>query len=342
MNRFWCNKEILITGGCGSLGKILVKTIMKKCNPKGIRIYSRDEFKHFDFRNELERLINNKKLPRIPVSFLIGNIRDKDRLELAMNNVDIVIHTAALKSIPACEYNPSESMKTNIMGSQNVVDAALKTKPQKVLLISTDKAVSPLNFYGATKMCAEKLFIFGNVYAGTEAPIFSCCRYGNVIGSRGSVIPLFKKQIEEDGYITLTSEDMTRFWISLSQVADFIINRIEDMKGAEIYVPKMPSSYVIDVVRGILKNKGMEESDIEIKTIGLRESEKLNETLINQNEGDYTVEYLQHYIITRDKQPNPYRAVGSPQYSSDLEGNSSGFLYGDKLYEFLLKSGELE
>ena len=335
-NSFWSNKEILITGGTGSLGKVLTKTIMKNCNVKGIRIFSRDELKQWEFRNELEYLVEKKELLPIPISFLIGDIRDKDRITLAMRNTDIVIHTAAMKQIPACEYNPMEAVMTNIIGTQNVLTAALKTKPEKVILISTDKANTPLNLYGATKMTAEKLFLFGNIYTAGRLPIFSCVRYGNVLGSRGSVIPLFKKQIEKNSSISLTSSSMTRFWISLDKVANFIIDRIQDMKGAEIFIPKMPSSYVIDIVNAIIRNKKMKISEIKTNIIGLREGEKLHETLINKEESPYVVEFKNYYIITRDQQITlPF------SYSSNKENNFN-FLNENDVYNLLIESGELK
>lgn len=333
---FWNDKEILITGGTGSLGKILVKTIMKNSKVRGIRIFSRDELKQWELQNELQRLISEGKLPRTNVSFLIGDIRDKDRLILAMRKTDIVIHTAAMKQIPACEYNPKEAMLTNIVGSQNIVDAALITKPEKVILISTDKANQPLNFYGATKMCAEKIFLFGNVYTGGRQPIFSCCRYGNVLGSRGSVVPLFKEQIERDKRVTITDMEMSRFWITLSQVADFVLSKLEKMHGAEIFIPKMPSSTISDIVYCILKSKKMTWDDISVKIIGLREGEKLHETLINKSESHYSVEFKNYYIITRELQLINHEFT----YNSSALNNNL-FLDKESLYNLIIKSGEI-
>lgn len=201
----WTEKEILITGGTGSLGKTLVKMLLEQYHPKGIRVFSRDELKQWEMRNSVKQIYGAEA----PVSFLIGDIRDGKRLGLAMKGVHVVIHTAALKQVPICQDNPLEAVQTNIFGSQNVLYAALENKVEKVMAISTDKSVQPINLYGASKMCMENLFIHGNVYSGGRDPHFSCCRYGNVVGSRGSVIPLFKKQLEETGQMTITDIRMT-------------------------------------------------------------------------------------------------------------------------------------
>ena len=268
----WNEKEILITGGTGSLGKILTKLLLDKKPPKGIRIFSRDELKQWEMRNEL-----NKLYPNAPVSFLVGDVRDYNRLELACEGVNILIHAAALKQVPSCEDNPLEAIQTNINGATNILYSSLENKVEKVLGISSDKAVYPINLYGATKMCAEKLFIQGNTYSGNRVPHFSCCRYGNVIGSRGSIVPLFKKQFAETGKITITDKHMTRFWITLNQVSNFILQAIEDMEGEEIFIPIMPSATVLTMAKAICPNA-------EIEFIGIRAGEKLHESLITKEE----------------------------------------------------------
>ena len=268
----WKDKEVLISGGTGSLGKALTKILLECFHPKGIRIFSRDEFKQWEMRNEL-----NKTFPKAPVAFLIGDIRDRKRLELATKRVDIFIHASALKQVPSCEDNPLETIQTNIIGAQNVIYASLENNIKKVIGISSDKAVSPINLYGATKMCAEKLFIGSHVYGGDKGPKFSIVRYGNVIGSRGSIVPLFKKQHAETGKITITDKRMTRFWITLEEVSRFILQAIEDMKGSEIFIPRMPSATVLTIARAVCP-------DSKIEFIGIRPGEKLHESLITKEE----------------------------------------------------------
>jgi len=275
------NKTILITGGTGSFGQKFAKVILEKYNPKAVRIFSRGEYLQW----EMAKKFNND--PRL--RFFIGDVRDKDRLNRAMNGVDIVIHAAALKHVPIAEYNPFEAVKTNILGTTNVIDSAIDNKVKKAFLISTDKAVSPVNLYGATKLCAEKLFIQANSYSGQDGTIFSCSRYGNVIGSRGSAISLF---LEQNGKVpfTITDERMTRFWITLEQGVDFVINCIEKMKGGEIFVPKIPSAKVIDIIKEI-------NPEAEIKKIGMRPGEKMHEVLITKEEAKHTKEFDRHFVI---------------------------------------------
>lgn len=287
------NKEILVTGGTGSLGKALVKKLLKNYTPKGIRIYSRDEVKQNEFRQELE-----KEFPNCKVSFLIGDVRDKERLSLACQGVNILIHTAAMKQVPACEYNPLEAIKTNINGACNVIYAAIQNNIEKVMNISTDKAVYPINLYGCTKAVAEKLFLHANIYAKTlkeqqtdiyrnkcttikptiiRNPMFSVCRYGNVAETRGSVIPLWKEQVKNKQKITLTSDNMTRFWITLDKASDFVLNSINIMNGKELFIPKMPSFKLIDLLFVIAPT-----NDIQI--IGARPGEKYHESIITKEE----------------------------------------------------------
>lgn len=283
----WKDKEILITGGTGSLGKTITKLLLSKYKPHGIRIFSRDELKQWEFRNLL-----SYEGYEDGIAWLIGDVRDKNRLDRAMNGVDIVFNTAAMKQVPACEYNPMEAIKTNIHGAENIVDCAIDNKVSTVMHISTDKAIYPINLYGATKAVAEKLFLNANNYTGGHGTKFSVCRYGNVIGSRGSIVPLFIEQ-SRTGCITITDERMTRFWITLEDVAQFIINACMITKGNEIFVPKMPSIKITDLVKAI-------DTDCKTKIIGIRKGEKLHECLITEEESIYRFEGIDFYIIYPD------------------------------------------
>ena len=262
------------------LDKNLQKYASENVQPKGIRIYS---------RGELMQMQMSQKFDDPRLSFLIGDVRDRNRLYRAMRGVDIVVHAAAMKQVPSCEYNPIEAVKTNIDGTVNLIDAAVDNNVNKVMLISTDKAVHPVNLYGATKMVAEKLGIQGNSYSGGKTPWFSCVRYGNVIGSRGSVIPLFKEQ-QKKGVITITDEKMTRFWISLDQGVRFVMNSIEIMKGGEIFIPKIPSMRLTDLANAIAPN-------VKKEYIGIRAGEKLHEVLLTEDEARHAKEYDHGFII---------------------------------------------
>lgn len=273
------NKTILLTGGTGSFGNKFAEIILKN-NPKSLRVYSRGEYNQF---------VMDQKFRSEKIRFLIGDIRDRDRLYRAMNGVDIVVHAAALKQVPACEYNPIEAVRTNIEGAINIIDAAIDNSIDKVMAISTDKAVHPVNLYGATKMVAEKLFVQGNTYTGKRKTRFSCVRYGNVIGSRGSVIPLFKEQ-KEKGVLTITDERMTRFWLTLDQGVNFVFNSIEKMQGGEIFVPKIPSMRMMDLADAIAP-------EIKKKIIGIRPGEKIHEIMITEDEARHTKEFSDHFII---------------------------------------------
>ncbi len=276
----WAKQTILLTGGTGSFGKHFCHVMLKKYHPRVIRIYSRDELKQFEMR---------QKFGEKGLRYFIGDVRDVDRLRRAMNGVDIIIHAAALKQVPACEYNPIEAVKTNINGAQNVIDAAIDAGVKKVVALSTDKAVNPVNLYGATKLCAEKLFVQGNAYSGGREPRFSCVRYGNVIGSRGSVIPLFKEQ-KENGKITITDQRMTRFWITLDQAVDLVVLALTHMQGGEIFVPRIPSMRIVDMAKAVAPNCAIEE-------IGIRPGEKLHEVLVTEEEGRNTVSYNGIYVV---------------------------------------------
>lgn len=277
----WKDKVILITGGTGSFGKKLIKTLLAEKQPKKIIVFSRDELKQHEMR------VAGYDHPSL--RYFIGDVRDRERLLRAMQGVDIVVHAAALKQVPACEYNPMEAVKTNILGTSNVLEAALDAGVKKVLALSTDKAVSPANLYGGTKLVAEKLVIQSNAYAAGSATRYSCVRYGNVVGSRGSVVPLFIKQ-RASGKITITDERMTRFWLSLEQGVHFVINCIEQMEGGEVFVPKIPSTKVIDLARAIAP-------DAQIDIIGIRPGEKLHEDLLSADEARHTVELEGMYVV---------------------------------------------
>jgi UDP-N-acetylglucosamine 4,6-dehydratase/5-epimerase len=277
----WTDKNILVTGGTGSFGKKFIEIVLEEYQPARLIVYSRDELKQHEMRMAG---FNHPNL-----RYFIGDVRDLSRLRRAFNSVDIVVHAAALKQVPACEYNPMEAIKTNILGSSNVVDAALDAGVQKVLALSTDKAVSPVNLYGATKLAAEKLMIQSNAYAGGMKTRFSCVRYGNVVGSRGSVVPLFIRQ-RGTGEVTLTDERMTRFWISLDQGVRFVIRCIEQMQGGEVFVPKIPSMRMVDLAKAIAPQA-------EIRIIGIRPGEKLHEVLISEDEARTTVELDDMYVV---------------------------------------------
>lgn len=277
----WKNQVVLITGGTGSFGKKFTKILLEEKQPKKVIIFSRDELK----QHEMQVGGYNQENLR----YFIGDIRDRERLLRAMHGVDIVVHAAALKQVPACEYNPMEAIKTNIMGTANVVEAALDAGVKKVMTISTDKAVSPANLYGATKLAAEKLTVQSNAYAAGSATRYSCVRYGNVVGSRGSVVPLFLKQ-RANGKVTITDDRMTRFWLSLDQGVRFVIDCIEQMEGGEVFVPKIPSTKVIDLARAISPN-----ADVEI--IGIRPGEKLHEMLISEDEARHTIELEKMFVV---------------------------------------------
>lgn len=274
------NKTILVTGGTGSFGQKFTELVLKEFNPKAVRIYDNRELAEV----EMERKFNDRRL-----RFFIGDVRDRNRLYRAMSGVDIVVHAAALKHVPVCEYNPIEAVKINIEGAINVIDAAIDNSVEKVMAISTDKAVHPVNLYGATKMVAEKLFVQANAYSTRREPIFSCVRYGNVIASSGSVIPLFREQ-KKQGILTLTDEKMTRFWITLEQGVRFSIKCIELMKGGETFVPKIPSMKIIDLVKVIAP-------EAQIKKIGIRPGEKINEVLLTQEEAHHAKEFDKYFII---------------------------------------------
>lgn len=275
------NKVILITGGTGSFGQKFTELALREHNPKVIRIFSRGELLQLQMR---QRFNDDPRL-----RFFIGDVRDKERVYRAMNDVDIVVHAAALKQVPACEYNPIEAIRTNIDGATNVIDAAIDNEVEKVMAISTDKAVHPVNLYGATKLVAEKLFIQGNVYTGGRKTKFSLVRYGNVVGSRGSVVPLFLEQ-RKRGKITITDERMTRFWITLEQGVRFVIDCIGRMKGGEIFIPKIPSMRITDLADVIAPKA-------EREIVGIRPGEKIHEVLLTEEEARHAKEFDTYFVV---------------------------------------------
>jgi UDP-N-acetylglucosamine 4,6-dehydratase len=272
---------ILITGGTGSLGHKLTELILASYNPKRLIILSRDELKQYEMRLRF----NDHPALR----FFIGDVRDRDRLYRAFDGVDYVIHAAAMKQVPAAEYNPFEAIKTNIYGAKNVIDVSVDLGVKKVVALSTDKAANPINLYGATKLCSDKLFISGNTYAGSKPTRFSVVRYGNVVGSRGSVIPYFLKT-RVSGEVTVTDKRMTRFWITLEHGAQMVLDSFDRMKGGEIFVPKIPSTGIMDVVGAIAP-------ECKVRFIGIRPGEKLHEVLISEDDGRLTLEYDDYFVI---------------------------------------------
>lgn len=277
------NKVILITGGTGSFGKQLVRMLIKRHKPDKIIIYSRDELKQFEMQQEF-----NQDCMR----YFIGDVRDRERLSMAMRGVDYVIHAAALKQVPAAEYNPMECIKTNIHGAENVIQSSLECKVKKVIALSTDKAANPINLYGATKLCSDKLFVAANNLVGKDRPTrFSVVRYGNVVGSRGSVVPYFQSLIDNgDKSLPITDERMTRFWITLQQGVDFVIKNFERMRGGEIFVPKIPSIRITDLAKAMAP-------DMKTKNIGIRPGEKLHEIMCPADDSHLTLEFDDHYVI---------------------------------------------
>jgi len=283
------NKTILITGGTGSFGKKFIEMIFANYTPKKVIIYSRDEYKQGLVKQKFSKELTKEQFSKL--RFFIGDVRDKDRLYRAFYGVNIVIHAAALKQVPVCEYNPFEAIKTNIHGAQNIIDAALDRGVEKVVALSTDKAVNPINLYGGTKLVSDKLFTSANAYSGERGTIFSVVRYGNVAGSRGSVIPLFKSIIESGkNELPITDFRMTRFWITLEEGVKLVFKALEESKGGETYISKIPSFKITDLA------KAMKE-DCQLKEVGIREGEKIHEVMITKDDSRSTYEYENHYII---------------------------------------------
>ena len=276
-------KSILITGGTGSFGQKFVSTILQRYSPRKVIVYSRDELKQSEMRSE-------DTFSHPALRYFLGDVRDRERLFLAMRDVDYVVHAAALKQVPAAEYNPHEFIKTNVNGATNVVEASLKAGVEKVIALSTDKAVNPVNLYGATKLCSDKVFIAGNSYSGDTGTTFSVVRYGNVVGSRGSVVPIFAKQREKDGVLTITHPEMTRFLITLQEGVDFVLKSLESMVGGELFVPKIPACKVSDIASLVAPGCKWE-------VIGMRPGEKMHEILIPEDEARNVLEFENHFVV---------------------------------------------
>ena len=302
-------KSILVTGGTGSFGKKFIQLILERYQPEKLIIFSRDELKQF----EMQQKWNIQTYPCI--RYFLGDVRDKERLMRAFSGVDYVIHAAALKQVPAAEYNPQECIKTNVHGAMNIIDAALYCGVKKVVALSTDKACNPINLYGATKLCSDKLFVAANVYGSFDETRFSVVRYGNVVGSRGSVVPFFKERMQT-GILPITDPNMTRFWITLAQGAEFVLKSLEIGRGGEIFVPKIPSMKITDLATAICP-------DCKQEVVGIRPGEKIHEVLISEDEARFAVDFEECYVV----QPHLKRR----QELLDIKGNGEscpeGFLY---------------
>ena len=319
----WEDQVVLVTGGTGSFGRQFVEIMLREYRPKKLIVFSRDELKQHEMRAA--------GLEHESLRYFLGDVRDQERLERAFSGVTVVVHTAALKQVPACEYNPFEAIQTNITGGKNVIDAAINCGVRRIIALSTDKAVNPINLYGATKLCAEKMFVQANTYAGAQNTRFSCTRYGNVVGSRGSVIPVFMEQ-RARGRITLTDPRMTRFWITLDDGVRFVIRCIEQMHGGEIFVPKIPSMKLLDMAQAIAP-------DCQIDCIGIRPGEKLHETLLSEDESRNAIEMEDMFIVQPAhpwwRKENWRSATRLPEgfrYASD---SNPHWLTAERLYELL-------
>lgn len=310
-------KTILITGGTGSFGKKFIKRILQD-DVKKVIVFSRDELKQYEMAQEF----TDSRM-----RFFIGDVRDKDRLHRAFNGVDIVIHAAAMKHVGACEYNPFEAIKTNINGAQNVIEAAIDRGVEKVIALSTDKAASPVNLYGATKLASDKLFVAANSYVGEKATRFAVVRYGNVVGSRGSVVPFFKK-VKETGRVPITDPRMTRFWITLEQGVQFVLDNLERMRGGEVFVPKIPSMNVMDLAKAIAP-------ECEVDIVGIRPGEKLHEAMIMEDDARHTKEFDTYYVI------QPEFPWWSEEYVEDGKELPDGFKYTSDANADWLTIGQL-
>lgn len=324
MKNIFKNKNILITGGTGSFGNEFVSILIKKFNFNKLAIFSRDELKQYEMKQKFQ----DQRL-----RFLIGDIRDADRIEYALKDIDIVVHAAALKQVPAAEYNPSEFIKTNIIGSENIIKGSLKNNVKKVISLSTDKAASPINLYGATKLVADKLFSSANNMTGSKNLIFSSVRYGNVVNSRGSVIPLFKKLKSQKKPLSITDINTTRFFLTLNEGVNFVIKCLSLMKGGEIFVPKIPSIKILDLANMLYPNA-------KIKIIGLRPGEKIHEVLISNNENSVS-EFKNFYVIHPSTNFN--KNINYEEYGK-IKGHKTkdNFQYESSKKEFLLKKDLLK
>jgi UDP-N-acetylglucosamine 4,6-dehydratase/5-epimerase len=310
---------ILLTGGTGSFGNAFVQHVTSTWPDAVIRVYSRDEYKQLEMHD---------RYPGANLRFLIGDVRDRQRLTRAAEGVDIMVHAAAMKQVPACEYNPFEAVSTNVLGAQHVADAAIDAGVARVLSLSTDKAVNPVNLYGATKLCAEKIFVQANAYAGRSKAKLACVRYGNVVGTRASVVPRFRQQADT-GTITITDERMTRFWITLSQAVDLVLFSLDHMSGGEVFIPKIPSMLVVDLAEAVAPG-------VPVEIVGIRPGEKLHEVLITTDESRHTVDTGDHYIVTPE---HPWwNATGNWMEGKPLD---EGFVYSSATSDWRLTVEEL-
>ncbi|NQU84337.1 MAG: UDP-N-acetylglucosamine 4,6-dehydratase (inverting) [Mariniphaga sp.] len=318
------DKTILVTGGTGSFGKKFIATVFEKYKPKEIIVYSRDELKQFEMRDDFPT-------DQYPIKYFIGDVRDKERLYRVTHGVDIVIHAAALKQVPTAEFNPFETVKTNILGAQNIIEATLENDVKKVVALSTDKACNPINLYGATKLASDKMFSAANHWQGSHHTAFSVVRYGNVMGSRGSVIPFFLKR-KEEGVIPITDERMTRFWITLEQAVNFVLDCLKRMHGGELFVPKIPSMNIVDLAKAIAP-----EAKLDI--IGIRPGEKIHEVMVSTDDALNTVEFSSYFVI----QPSqPW--WDNVKYIKNYGGNKvkAGFKYSSDLNDQWLSLDDLK
>ncbi|MFH1369600.1 MAG: UDP-N-acetylglucosamine 4,6-dehydratase (inverting) [Elusimicrobiota bacterium] len=313
-------KTILVTGGTGSFGKKFAKIALDFYKPAKLIVYSRDEFKQFEMRRQFSQYKN--------IRFFIGDVRDKERLWRAFHGVDYVVHAAALKQVPSMEYNPTEAIKTNIIGAMNIIETALDRNVKKIVALSTDKACNPINLYGATKLCSDKLFVAGNSYSGADGTRFSVVRYGNVIGSRGSVVPFFMEQ-KEKGILPITHPEMTRFWITLEQCVRFVIKSFERMEGGEIFVPKIPSTNIVDLAKAIAP-------ECKTEIVGIRPGEKLHEVMISEDDAYNTKELNDCFII------QPAFHWWSKDFHSSGKDVSEGFKYASNTNKDFLSIAEIK
>jgi UDP-N-acetylglucosamine 4,6-dehydratase len=323
------DKVVLITGGTGSFGKKCTEIILNRYKPRKLIIFSRDELKQFEMAQVFS-------MDKYPIRYFIGDVRDTERLNRAFQGVNYVIHAAALKQVPTLEYNPFEAVKTNILGAQNVINVAIDQGVKRVIALSTDKAANPINLYGATKLCSDKLFIAGNSYTKRDGTIFSVVRYGNVLGSRGSVIPLFLKQ-KETGVLKVTDARMTRFWITLDYGVEFVLQCLEKMVGGELFVPKIPSMRIVDLAKTI-------GPECRVETIGIRAGEKLHEVMITRDDARRTLDMGDFYIIQPDFMfwKRRCNSEGAKPVPDDFEYNSGTnpkFLTAEEMKELIRRLG---
>jgi len=316
------DKTILVTGGTGSFGKTFIRELLENRSPKKIIVFSRDELKQFEMsqRFPVERYPN--------LRYFIGDVRDRDRLHRALDGVDIVVHAAALKQVPAAEYNPLEAIKTNILGAANIIDSSIDCGVERVVALSTDKAANPINLYGATKLCSDKLFIAGNNYVGKNCTRFSVVRYGNVVGSRGSVIPFFQ-EMKKTGVLPITDVRMTRFWIKLEQGVQFVLDSLERMRGGEIFVPKIPSMRIVDLARAIAP-------ECRTKIVGIRPGEKLHEVMVPVDDARNTLEYDDYFAILP-----PFAVASKDEPMKGGKRCADGFSYGSDTNTWWLTTEEM-